>query len=172
MAPLTNASIVETPSGDDGVTVTGTVIKDVSPGGISAGNVWGVPSTYWPSEKLRSTNEHIELAQLERIMGRVYNRLGQLEKAREAFEGALHSFRRIGHREDWRSAPIDSTDGDDRWTVADGLQSDRSRQSRAAYAAQLGRGQWYQVRQLRGWHHRSNRDRGRGWRRDSCPSFF
>lgn len=50
-------------------------------------------------EKLRSTNEHVELAHLERIMGRVYNRLGQLGKAREAFEGALHTFRRIGHRE-------------------------------------------------------------------------
>jgi transcriptional regulator with GAF, ATPase, and Fis domain/Tfp pilus assembly protein PilF len=50
-------------------------------------------------EKLRSTSEHIELAHLEHTLGRVYNRLGQLEKAREAFEGALHTYRRIGHRE-------------------------------------------------------------------------
>ncbi|MBU1699303.1 MAG: sigma 54-interacting transcriptional regulator [Candidatus Eisenbacteria bacterium] len=50
-------------------------------------------------ERLRSSNEHEELAVLEHTLGRAYNRLGEVEKAQEAFKSALYSFRRIGHRE-------------------------------------------------------------------------
>jgi DNA-binding NtrC family response regulator/tetratricopeptide (TPR) repeat protein len=50
-------------------------------------------------EKLRTSNEHAELAAVEHTLGRVYSRLGDVDKAREAYESALYSFRRVGERE-------------------------------------------------------------------------
>ncbi|MBD3334145.1 MAG: tetratricopeptide repeat protein, partial [Candidatus Eisenbacteria bacterium] len=50
-------------------------------------------------ERLRPSDENEELAVLEHTLGRAYNRMGELDRARESFESALHSFRRIGHRE-------------------------------------------------------------------------
>ncbi len=50
-------------------------------------------------EALRSGNDNEEIGLLELALGQICTRLGQNDRAREYFESALFTFRRIDHRE-------------------------------------------------------------------------
>jgi len=50
-------------------------------------------------EILRGGKDNDEIGHLELALGNIFTRLGQVERARESFQSALFTFRRIDHRE-------------------------------------------------------------------------
>ena len=50
-------------------------------------------------ELLRTSDDHVEIGQLELALGTIHMRLGRISESQQFYESALFSFRRIGYRE-------------------------------------------------------------------------